>query len=62
MTVKVKSYQIKGHFQGKRGIQGFQYQLKGVKEEDVIEQIYSIVGSQQRVTRKKIKIEEIKEI
>ncbi len=62
MTVTVKNFQVVGYFKGKRGRQPFQFQLKGVKKEDVIEQVYSVVGSQHRVPRRKISIEEIKEI
>ncbi|MHC1591909.1 MAG: 50S ribosomal protein L18Ae [Candidatus Helarchaeales archaeon] len=62
MTVTVKTFRIKGHFKGKRGKQPFQYELRGVKSEDIIEQVYSVVGSQHRIPRRKIQIEEIKEI
>ena len=62
MTSQVKTFYINGEFRGKRGRQRFQYELRGMKKEDVIEQIYATVGSQHKISRKKIIINEIKEI
>lgn len=62
MTTRVRNFQIKGNFIGKRGLQPFQYQLRGLKKEEVIEHIYSVIGSQHRVPRRKITIKEVKEI
>ncbi len=60
--VEAKIFRIKGKILGKDEVMEFSREYKALKEEDVIETIYSDLGSKHHVKRTLIKIEEIKEI
>ncbi len=57
-----KIYRVKGKIMGKEEPMIFTKEYKAMKEEDVLESIYSDIGSRHHVKRTLIKIEEIKEI
>jgi len=58
----VKQFEISGKFRRKRKWQNFVKVLKGIKKEDVVEEIYSSIGSHHNVKRFEIKIEKVEEV
>jgi ribosomal protein L20A (L18A) len=58
----VKQFEIHGKFRRNRKWQDFVKVLNGVKEADIIENIYSTIGSQHHVKRFAIKIEKVEEL
>lgn len=60
--MSVKQFEIHGKFRRKRKWQDFTKLIKGMKEEDVKEIIYSTIGSQHHVKRFDIKIEKVEEL
>ena len=57
-----KIFRVKGKVVGKEEPMVFTKEYKAMKEEDVLELIYSDIGSKHHVKRSLIKIEEVKEI
>ena len=60
--MEVKVFRIKGVFERNGKKEGFTREYRGLKAEDVIEILYSEVGSKHRVPRTKIWIESVEEI
>lgn len=58
----VKTYRIKGWFKHDRGRQKFTKEMRSISKEDMIERLYSIIGSKHGVKRNLIHISEIEEI
>ncbi len=57
-----KIFRVKGKIVGKEEPMVFTKEYKSLKEEDVLELVYSDIGSKHHVKRTLIKVEEIKEI
>jgi len=60
--LKVKVYRIHGIMRIKNSWQKFTLELTGLKERDVIEEVYSLLGSRHKLKRSHIKIIKIEEI
>jgi large subunit ribosomal protein LX len=60
--MKTKIYRVKGKLLDIDGAKPFTKELKGIKEEDIKEKLYSDFGSKHRLNRDCIKFEEITEI
>ena len=60
--MEVKVYRVKGVFEREGKKQKFTKEYRAVKQEDVVELVYSEIGSKHRVKRTKIWIESIEEI
>ena len=60
--MKTKIFRIQGKFMMGKSLKPFTKELKGIKEEDIYEKIYSEFGSKHGIGRDKIKIEKISEI
>lgn len=60
--MEVKVYRVKGTFAIGKEKQPFTKEYRAVKPEDVIELVYSDIGSKHKVKRSKIWIEKIEEI
>jgi len=60
--MEVKVYRVKGVFEREGKRQKFTKEYRAVKQEDVVELVYSEIGSKHRVKRTKIWIESIEEI
>ncbi|ADT84065.1 50S ribosomal protein L18Ae [Thermococcus barophilus] len=60
--MEVKVYRVKGIFERNGKKQKFTKEYRAVKPEDVVELVYSEIGSKHRVKRTKIWIEKIEEI
>ncbi|MGQ9720068.1 MAG: 50S ribosomal protein L18Ae [Candidatus Jordarchaeum sp.] len=61
-TVGVKVFRVKGTFKGKNDKFTFIREIRALNEEDAKEIIYSEIGSNHKVKRNHITIEEIKAI
>ena len=61
MTSEIKIYRIKGSYIKKHQKFTFVKEMRAMKKEDALERIYCEIGSQ-RVLRRRIRIEEIKEL
>jgi ribosomal protein L20A (L18A) len=60
--MSVKTYQVSGFYLKKKAHQRFSTQVRGIKKEDVIEEVLSEVGGRFKVKRPMIKIEKLEEI
>ena len=60
--MEVKVFRVKGIFERNGKRERFTREYRGLKKEDVIEILYSEVGSKHRVPRNKIWIESVEEI
>jgi len=60
--VKVRVFRVSGFMKIRREWQKFSLELTGVKREDVVEQVYSLLGSRHKLKRAHIRIVEVKEI
>ncbi|MBM4240436.1 MAG: 50S ribosomal protein L18a [Euryarchaeota archaeon] len=60
--MKTKIFRVQGKFMMGGSLKSFTKELKAIKEEDVLEKIYSDFGSKHRIGRNKIIIEKIVEI
>ncbi len=60
--MEVKVYRVRGIFERGGKKQKFTKEYRAVKPEDVVELVYSEIGSKHRVKRTKIWIEAIEEI
>lgn len=60
--MEVKVFRVKGVFEKNGRKERFTKEYRGLKEEHVVELVYSEIGSKHRVPRTKIKIEGIEEI
>lgn len=60
--MQVKVFRIKGVFERNGKREDFTKEYRGLKEEDVIELLYSEMGSKHRVKRNRIWIESVEEI
>ncbi len=60
--MEVKVFRVKGVFERNRKKERFTREYRGLKKEDVIETLYSEVGSKHRVPRNKIWVESVEEI
>jgi len=60
--MQVKVFRIKGVFERNGKKENFSKEYRGLREEDVIEILYSEIGSKHRVKRNKIWIESVEEI
>ncbi|CAD5244727.1 50S ribosomal protein L18Ae [Thermococcus camini] len=60
--MEVKVFRVKGIFERNGKKERFTREYRGLKKEDVIEILYSEVGSKHRVPRNKIWIESVEEI
>lgn len=58
----IKTFRIKGWFRNNSKKQRFTKEFRAYKEEDVIERVYSDIGSRHRVKRNLINIEKIEDI
>ena len=58
----VKNYELKGIYRRKSIPHPFSIVIRGLKEEEVIERAYSIIGGKHKVSRNHIKIDEIRVI
>ncbi len=60
---EVKVFEVRGTFRmGDEPRQPFRKQVAATREEEALEKVYSELGSEHRVSRTEIRIEEIKEI
>ena len=59
---EVKTYRITGWINKPNFENRFRKELKAIKPEDAIEELYKIFGSKHRVKRFQIKIEKIEEV
>ncbi len=60
---EVKVFEVRGTFRmGDESRQPFRKQVAATREEEALEKVYSELGSEHRVSRTEIRIEEIKEI
>ncbi len=62
MADEVKIFRIKGKFQMGNVMQPFTKEIRALKKEHAIEIVMSDLGSKHKVKRRKIKIDEVKEI
>ncbi|NJE04909.1 50S ribosomal protein L18a [Thermococcus sp. M36] len=60
--MEVKVFRVKGVFERLGKKQPFTKEYRALKEEHVVELVYSEIGSKHRVPRSKIEIESIEEI
>jgi len=60
--MEVKVFRIKGVFERNGKKEKFTREYRGLKKEDVVEILYSEIGSKHRVPRTKIWIESVEEI
>ncbi|QDA31837.1 50S ribosomal protein L18a [Thermococcus indicus] len=60
--MEVKVFRVKGVFERNGKRERFTREYRGLKKEDVVEILYSEVGSKHRVPRNKIWIESVEEI
>ena len=60
--MKTKVFRIKGKFRMGEEMQPFTKEFRAISKENVIEKIYTDLGSRHKVKRGMIKIEEVKEI
>lgn len=60
--VRVKVFRVLGLMKVKREWQKFSLELTEIKEENVRERVYSLLGSRHKLKRAHIKILEVKEI
>ncbi len=60
--MEVKVFRVKGVFERNGKKERFTREYRGLKKEDVIETIYSEVGSKHRVPRNKIWVKSVEEI
>jgi len=60
--MKTKIFRVKGKLLDVDKVKKFTRELKGIKEDDVKEQLYSEFGSKQKLNRTKIVFDEITEI
>ncbi|ASJ07534.1 50S ribosomal protein L18Ae [Thermococcus pacificus] len=60
--MEVKVFRVKGVFERNGKKERFTREYRGLKKEDVVEILYSEVGSKHRVPRNKIWIEAVEEI
>ncbi|WP_297070602.1 50S ribosomal protein L18Ae [Thermococcus sp.] len=60
--MEVKVYRVKGVFERNGRKEEFTREYRAIRGEDVVERLYSEVGSKHRVPRNKIWIETIEEI
>ncbi len=60
--MKTKIFRVKGKLLDVDKVKKFTRELKGIKEEDVKEQLYSEFGSKQKLNRTRIVFDEITEI
>jgi len=60
--VKVRVYRVIGKITKPNLKTNFQKEIRAVKPEDAIEEVYKIIGSKHRVKRFHIKIERVEEI
>lgn len=60
--MSVKTFRIRGSFKKNRKTQEFVKEMKGMKEKDVRETLLSTLGSQYRIKRYRITIDEVEEI
>lgn len=59
---KVKVFRVKGVMKHRTFPEKFVLEVPALKEEHAIEYVYSVLGSRHKLNRKKIVIEEVKEI
>ncbi|MEO2241347.1 MAG: 50S ribosomal protein L18Ae [Euryarchaeota archaeon] len=60
---EVRVFEVRGTFRmGDEPRQPFRKQVTATREEEALEKVYSELGSEHRVSRTEIRIEEIKEI
>jgi len=59
---EVKTYRIIGRINKPNFENRFRKELRAVKPEDAVEELYKIIGSKHRVKRFQIKIERIEEV
>ena len=59
---EVKTYRITGWINKPNFENRFRKELKAIKPEDAIEELYKIFGSKHRVKRFQIKIEKVEEV
>ena len=55
----VHTYRVIGSYPGRDGIVHFRKEVRGLKEQDSLEKIFSEIGSTQRLKRQQIKIDKI---
>lgn len=60
--MSVKTFKIRGTFKRNRKTQEFIKEMKGMREEDIKEQILSTIGSLYHVKRYQISIDKVEEI
>ena len=60
--VKVKVFRIEGVMKLKYGWQKFSLERRGISKEDVIERVFSELGSRHKLSRRHIKITLIREV
>ncbi len=60
--MEVKVFRVKGVFERNGKKERFSREYRGLKKEDVIEILYSEIGSKHRVPRIKIWVESVEEI
>ncbi|MBE6493628.1 MAG: 50S ribosomal protein L18a [Methanosphaera stadtmanae] len=60
--MKTKIFRVKGKLLDVDKVKTFTRELKGIKEDDVKEQLYSEFGSKQKLNRTRIVFDEITEI
>ena len=60
--MSVKTYQVSGFYLKNKAHQRFSTQVRGIKKEDVIEEVLSEVGGRFKEKRPMIRIEKLEEI
>jgi len=60
--VRVKIFRVTGLMRVKREWQRFSLEIADVKEENIRERVYSLLGSRHKLKRAHIKILEVKEV
>jgi large subunit ribosomal protein LX len=60
--MRTKIFRIQGKFMMGGSFKPFTKELKAIKEQDILEKLYSDFGSKHRIGRNKIIIEKIEEI
>ncbi|MFX1294259.1 MAG: 50S ribosomal protein L18Ae [Promethearchaeota archaeon] len=60
--MSVKRFRVNGKFKRKRKLQEFVKVIQAMNEEDVIEYILSMIGSQHHVKRYQIEIKNVEEL
>lgn len=61
-SVRVKIFRVTGLMRVKREWQRFSLEIADVKEENIRERVYSLLGSRHKLKRAHIKILEVKEV